>query len=706
VAVGVPGSARGAHELEAEAGETRVGVVVRQAEHPWRRRLIWIAVIVGAIVIGMAVFPAGFPDSLTVNATKPFNAVNDWIIAHQRTNGFFVHVLVPFKNGVNRSVDGLSKGMARLTWIGLTTLVGLGAGYLAGWRKGVLAAAGFMVVGLLGYWTDGLATLSLILVSVFISIAIGIPLGIFSARHARLEKVLRPVLDAMQTVPAFSYLVAVALLFSSGATSAMVATVIFALPPVIRLTSLGIRQVPQNTLEAGEAFGATDPQLLRKIQLPLAKPAIMVGVNQSIMMAFGIVVIAATIGYPGLGLQVYKALQGLHVGYALAAGLAIVALAIVLDRVTYGWSERGRVSRGSRSVQLFGWTISRRLAALLVVAITIVAVVVGRQVIRQQDFPDAWTVSIAAPVDRIDTSITHSLSPATSKITEYADRFALNPLRDLLQGLPWWMVCLGAAVAAWAAARRIGLAIASFLCIAAIGVVGQWDNAMDTLGQVIVGVVISVAIAIPVGIWSARNDRVQRALKPLLDGMQTLPQFVYLVPVIALFHVGRIPGVIASVIYALPPCIRLTDLGIRQVPKDRVEAAVAFGATDGQLLRKVQLPLAKPSIMLGVNQTIMMVLSVVIIAGLVGGQGLGYQVILGISHDPGLGLVAGICILLLAIVIDRITQAMGMPARRPAGPHGVGWFFGTSRMRRAAVQVSEREIPGEIPAGRRNDEAT
>jgi glycine betaine/proline transport system permease protein len=277
-------------------------------------------------------------------------------------------------------------------------------------------------------------------------------------------------------------------------------------------------------------------------------------------------------------------------------------------------------------------------------------------------------------------------------------RFALDPLQKLLLGLPWWMVCLGAAAAAYAAARRIPLAIASFLCIALIGFAGMWEAAMDTLSQVIVGVIVSVAIAIPLGIWAARSDRVQRAMRPILDGMQTLPQFVYLVPVIALFHVGRVPGVIAALIYALPPCIRLTDLGIRQVPADRVEAAVAFGATDNQLLRKVQLPLAKPSIMLGVNQTIMMVLSVVIIAGLVGGGGLGYQVILGLSHDPGAGLVAGLCILLLAIVIDRITQALGQPGRRPTGgEHGVGWFFGTSRARREAVSVVGDEIPGDIP---------
>ena len=682
-------------EVQANAG------TIHQADHPWRRRLLWAGAIVVAIVIGLVAFPNGFPQGLTVDVATPLNDANNWVIAHQLTNPVFVHVLNPVKDGINSAVEQLVKGMARLTWLGLLTLVVAVAGYLAGWRKAVLAGVGFLVIGALGYWSENLDTLALILLSVVVALAIGIPVGILSARHPRLEQLLRPVLDAMQTVPAFSYLVIVVLLFSIGSTSAMIATVIFALPPAIRLTSLGIRQVPSDVVEAGLAFGVTKRQLLRKVQLPLAKPAIMVGVNQTIMMALGIVVIAATIGYPGLGAEVLEALQRLQVGRALAAGLAIVAVAIVLDRVTYGWSEAERTRRGTDTSRIFGFTISRRMLAILLGVVVIVAIVVGRQVLRQQDFPDGWVVSIAKPVDQAEESITNAIGTYTRSLSDGATRWGLVPLRDLLQDLPWWMVCLGAAVGAYAAARRVPLAIASFVLIAAIGFMGQWDNAMDTLSQVIIGVIFSVAIGIPLGIWAARSDRVQRIMKPILDGMQTLPQFVYLVPVIALFHVGRIPGVIAALIYALPPCIRLTDLGIRQVPHDRVEAAVSFGATHNQLLRKVQLPLAKPSIMLGVNQTIMMVLSVVIIAGLVGGEGLGYQVINGLSHDFGTGLVAGLCILLLAIVIDRITQAMGQPAGRATRTtHGIGWFFGPSRMRRAAVEIGEEEIPGEIPAGK------
>jgi glycine betaine/proline transport system permease protein len=249
------------------------------------------------------------------------------------------------------------------------------------------------------------------------------------------------------------------------------------------------------------------------------------------------------------------------------------------------------------------------------------------------------------------------------------------------------MVCSGAALIAWQVSKRIGLSVVAFVCLMAIGVLGMWDIAMDTLSQVIVGVISSIVIAIPIGVWSARSDRVQRVLRPILDTMQTMPQFVYLVPVVALFHVGRVPGVIAALVYALPPGIRLTDSGIRQVPKETVEAAQAFGATPRQLLWKVQLPLARRSILLGVNQTVIMVLSVVIIAGLVGGGGLGYEVINGLSHDPGRGMVAGLCILLLAIVIDRITQAMGQgTGRRPASAPRRG--FGLISPRGRATLVS------------------
>jgi glycine betaine/proline transport system permease protein len=682
-----------AMEVELTAAAEPSSAAAHRTPSPWPRRVLWLVGVVVGAVVGLLFFSGGFPESLTVNAARPFTAFQNWVIDNP-TNPLFAHVLNPLRNAINSAFDSLVTGLARLTWLGFLVFATVIAGILAGLRMAILTAAGFLVLGLLGLWQPGIETLALILFAVTVSLAIGIPVGIVAGRHPGVERILRPILDAMQTIPAFSYLVPVVLLFSIGTTSALIATVIFALPPAIRLTSLGIQLVPSSSVEVGQSFGATPWQVLRRVQLPLAKPSIMLGINQTIMMALGIVVIAATVGFQGLGREVYNALQTLNVGKALAAGLGIVVLAIVLDRVTHAWSERDRTHRGSKTVRVLGWRVSRSVAAAVGLVLAIVAVVVGRQVLRQQDFPDGWTISIAGPVNDIVAAITRTIGDFTKALSDAIVRFALDPIRDLLTGLPWWMACGGAALLAWRVARRPALVVLSFLCLFLIGVFGMWDISMDTLSQVIVAAGLSVAIAIPIGIWSSRHDGVRRALRPALDAMQTMPQFVYLVPVIALFHVGRVPGVIAALVYALPPGIRLTEAGIRQVPSETVEAAVAYGATPNQLLRKVQLPLARPSILLGVNQTIMMVLSVVIIAGLTGGGALGHEVINGLSHDPAKGMVAGICILLLAIVIDRITQAMGQGRGTTASRRrAAGWLFGTTRTRAVAARQGVSDTP-------------
>jgi glycine betaine/proline transport system permease protein len=208
------------------------------------------------------------------------------------------------------------------------------------------------------------------------------------------------------------------------------------------------------------------------------------------------------------------------------------------------------------------------------------------------------------------------------------------------------------------AGKRMGLFCLTILLL--LGFIGVWSESMTTLSLVLTALFFCAVIGIPLGIWSSRSDRVERIVRPLLDAMQTLPAFVYLVPVVMLFGIGNVPGVLVTIVFALPPLVRLTNLGIRQVPEDKVEAALAFGCTKRQLLMKVQLPLAAPTIMAGVNQTLMLSLSMVVIASMISVGGLGQMVLRGIGRlDMGLATVGGVGLVLLAIFLDRLTQAMG-----------------------------------------------
>jgi glycine betaine/proline transport system permease protein len=514
-----------------------------------------------------------------------------------------------------------------------------------------------------------LQTLALMGASVALALLVGLPLGVLSARWPRVDAALRPILDAMQTMPAFVYLIPVLLFFGVARVPAVVATVIYALPPAIRFTASGIRQVPASAVEAADLFCSTSYQKLWKVQLPLALPAVLAGVNQTIMMALSMVVIAALVGAGGLGREVLVSLQRLNVGQALEAGLAIVLLAVLLDRISAGFyheRQKALAGKGStaapKSRRLPRWArnyLYWAMALVLLYGLMLVA----RSVLLLTTWPETWQLSIREPVDaavrwmRDNLYQFGDLPLGTGPLSDFFVRAALNPLRDGLLAAPWLVVAVGFGLIGYlAAGPRLGLL--SAVAMALTGFLGLWDATLDTLSQVVVAVVLALLIGLPLGIWTANYDRVRAWLMPMLDLLQTIPVFVYLVPVIMLFNVGRVPGVIASVLYAVPPMIRLTDMGLRQVAPAAVEAADAFGSSPWQRLVKVQLPLAMPSIILGVNQTVMLVLAMVIIAGLVGGGALGFEAVTGLAKSElGRGVEAGIAIVVLAMVLDRITQA-------------------------------------------------
>lgn len=235
----------------------------------------------------------------------------------------------------------------------------------------------------------------------------------------------------------------------------------------------------------------------------------------------------------------------------------------------------------------------------------------------------------------------------------------LSGIENGLLAVPPLVVILVFALVAWKTSG-IKLAVGSIATLVFIGLLGLWQDTMITLAMVFASVVFCTLVGIPLGICAGRSNRFEAILRPVLDGMQTTPAFVYLVPIVMLFSIGNVAGVLATIVFAMPPIIRLTSLGIRQVHPELVEAAQAFGATGWQVLVKVQIPLALPTIMAGLNQTIMMALSMVVIAALIGAGGLGAPVVLGLNTlDIGLATVGGLGIVLMAIILDRITQSMG-----------------------------------------------
>ncbi|GHE10795.1 ABC transporter permease [Streptomyces alanosinicus] len=605
---------------------------------------------------------AAWPHELTVSLAKPLASASNWVIDNRDSHPLFLYFFGYISNAVVLSVRAVYLTLLAAGWTGVTVLGALVAWRVAGVRLAAGTAVALLSCGALGMWVPTMQTLALMVVAVLASVLVGALLGLAAGLSDRLNRALRPVLDTMQVLPAFAYLLPVVLVFGIGVPAAVLATVVYAAPPMARLTALGLRGADPEVLEAVESLGATRRQRLLTARIPLARGELLLGLNQTIMMALSMAVIASVIGAGGLGDRVYQALASVDVGAALAAGIPIVLLAIVLDRVTAA-AGAGAGATGEPRTRAIGWPYA--------LAVTVAAALAAR-LLGRLDWPAGWTLNIAEPVNRaVDWMTGHLYSgvPVVGGTADWAGHFTtwvLDPVRSGLLWLPWWSVLLIVAALAWS----IGTwrtALTAVLAMAAIGVLGVWGPALDTLSQVLAAVAVTLVLGFATGIAAARSDRVERALRPVLDVFQTMPQFVYLIPVVALFGVGRAPAVAAAVVYALPAVVRITAQGLRQVDPAALESARSLGATGRQQLWQVQLPLARRSLLLALNQGVVLVLAVVIIGGLVGGGALGYNVAFGLAQgDLATGLVAGAAIVCLGLMLDRVTQPTERRAKKGA----------------------------------------
>jgi glycine betaine/proline transport system permease protein len=403
--------------------------------------------------------------------------------------------------------------------------------------------------------------------------------------------------------------------------------------------------------------GCTPRQLLWKVSVRSARPALMVGVNQVIMLSLNMVILASMIGAGGLGFDVLTALKTLKFGAGLEAGIAIVVLAVALDRLSQAFAARPPTAKRDS-----GGRIWQRHPYVAICAATIaVTWIVGYAVPAVATFPDAATITTGRYLDAAISAINLCCHDYFEAVKTFVLLNIMIPFKRFLLALPWPAVVALIALAGfqlggWRLAVLV-TALAGFIVVT-----GQWEYAMVTLYLVGVSVAIACAIGFPIGIWAARNLRVDRVVQVVIDTLQTLPSLVYLIPAVMLLSVGEFTATIAVIAYAVAPAIRYTIHGVRQVPAMLTEAATAQGCTRGQVLRRVQLPLALPEIMLGVNQTIMLALSMVVITALVGTRDLGQEVYVALTKaDTGRGLVAGVCVAFIAIIADRL---LGAASRR------------------------------------------
>ncbi len=542
-----------------------------------------------------------------------------------------------------------------VSWIAVIAIAA-GIGYYAGGRAlAILVALCFAFLALFGQWDNAMITLASILIAVPLAVAGGLLLGIAGYRWKRFELAMTPLLDLMQTIPVFAYLVPILFLFGFGPTSAIVATIIYALPPMTRISILALRGVPGEIHDLGRMVGCTRRQMTWRVLVPSAMKGLMIGVNQVIMLSLNMVIIASMIGAGGLGFEVLAALRRLDIGKGLEAGLAIVALAIALDRLTQALARR---TRAHQSDVLEGAGLIRRNPyTISAVALVLLTGVVGLAIPAIQAYPESWQFSTGTFWSEVVRWINVNFFDDLEAIKNVLLLNVLIPFKRFLIGLPWFgVVCL----LGLAGLSLGGLRLAAVVTVLAglIALTGQWEKAMITVYLCGIAVVFACLIGVPIAILTAERRNLWPWVQTIIDTLQTLPSFVYLMPAVMLFRVGDFTAMIAVVAYAVAPAVRYTAHGLRQVDPQLIEAGTAAGCTPWQLLTKIKLKLALPEIMLGLNQTIMLALSMLVITALVGTRDLGQEVYIALTKaDTGRGLVAGISVAFIAIIADRLISA-------------------------------------------------
>lgn len=622
------------------------------------------------LAVGKGVLPEGLvrPPAWMV---LPFADWINWLFAVVKDDLGMIHVTRAFAGAVQWLLDVTANllygknrwpGIGPIPWTVVALTFAVIGHALGGWRLALLSGGTFVWVAVMGQWEWAMETLSVIVVAAPIAILLGLATGIAAWRRRWVERALNPILNIAQSLPHFAYMIPVVVFIGVGPKAGAIVTIVFATPPMIRLTLLGLKKVPPEVVESGEMSGADGWQLLRHVRLPTARAELLIGVNQVIMQSLAMVVLAAFIGMPGLGDKLLQLLQSLKVGRAFEIGVTIVLIAITLDRCTTAWALKQPVHFDPGTP----WRARHRHLVLWCV-LTLAALALAQVWPLADEVKRTQALTISRELDAAVDWLIVAIDPASQAVRAFLIHYILVPMRDAYLWLPFTAVLAFVAAAGWA----VGGPVSALTCLGFAGFIalsGWWDRAMITAYMVSFAVLVATLIGLPLGMWAARREARARAVLLVCDTAQTFPSFIYLIPVIMLFGVNDVAAIAAVVAFGTVPMTRYTIEGLRGVPKSLLEAADMSGAGEWQKLRAVRLPVALPTIMIGLNQTVMFSLFMVIIAAFIGTQDLGQEMQRALSStDVGKGLVLGLCVAFMGLLVDHIILRWSSARKKALG---------------------------------------
>ena len=560
-------------------------------------------------------------------------------------------------------------------WPALPWTVISGWAILLGYKlqgKGLaaLAALSTVYIAVFGQWEPSMQTLSFVLIAAPVSVILGLALGIWGFKSKAVEAALNPLLNVAQTMPHYSYLVPIMVLFGVGDHAGAIATIIFAAPPMVRLTLLGLKRVPPEVLDAGKMNGCNNFQLLFRVLIPTARRDVLIGVNQVIMQCLAMAVIASFIGAQGLGWNLLLALNQLRIGLALESGVCIVLIAVVLDKMSLAWANKQSdyfadlnfVQRYKYSLIFIAVLFSGSLLAYIGTFIfkadfNYFYIVPHNKGLTTEPF---WQLGIDWIWDTFFFTLKYFNVFLITKI--------LVPMKNAYLGMPvsaTFVLVMG--VGYIIGGVRSAVIVGGFLLF--IALTEWWDRALITAYMATFGVVISSIIGITVGSICAQNSLLSKVALTMCDTFQTFPSFIYLIPVIMLFGVTDTSVLIAVIFYAMIPAVRYTVEGLRSVPQSLHDAGSMSGVSRLQRLFKIEFPLAFPHVMLGVNQTVVFALFMVIIGAMIGTDDLGQLILKALSEKQGIGngLTLGLCVAFLGLLIDHLILRWSVDRKQALG---------------------------------------